>query len=199
MLLTLVVISSTTLFAQEKPIKVVEERKANRLMLYAVNENLQDLDVSIVVEGTNFRQSKAKPRLVRVPATSKVLMSNLVVTRGKEPVYTYELTVNDSLSRRALRKEYELVRLATKKPITVYIPENCTALCDSLMGDLSKSVYQYKSFVLADNPEIKKQVAPTFIGGKIPLDSLTTPVISLGGILHTKIENYDQLMEEVNK
>ena len=69
----------TNTFAQEKPITIEEERVANRLMLYAVNENLVDLDIKITVSGTNFRQSKAVPRFIRVPSTSRVHVANLMI------------------------------------------------------------------------------------------------------------------------
>jgi len=43
-LLAVVLLATTnTVFSQEKEIKIEEERVANRLMLYAVNENLVDL------------------------------------------------------------------------------------------------------------------------------------------------------------
>src|SRR5690606_26236068 len=78
-----IIYTPTSLFSQEKPIEIVEEEKANRLFLYALNKNEQDLNVMITVEGTNFRQSKSKPRMIRVPAASKVLLTNLFVERGK--------------------------------------------------------------------------------------------------------------------
>src|SRR5690606_6601847 len=138
-------ISCTPLFSQERPIEIVEEAKANRLFLYALNKNEQDLDVSITVEGTNFRQSKGVPRAVRVPAASKVMLTNLIVDRGKKANYTYELTVNDSLSRRALRKEAEPIKIEPKKKVIVYIPDNCAA-CDSLVSRLDKSSYIYSAY-----------------------------------------------------
>ena len=55
------------------------------------------------------RDELQPPRPVRVPAASKVMMANLIVERGKRANYTYKLEVNDSLSRRALRKEFEAI------------------------------------------------------------------------------------------
>ena len=190
--------SFSPLFSQEKTVEIVEETKANRLFLYALNKNEQDLDVSIIVEGTNFRQTKTAPRMVRVPAASKVLLTNLMVERGKRANYTYKLEVSDSLSRRAMRKEFEPIKIDPKKKVIVYIPENCTT-CDSLISDLDKSRYLYTSYRFAEKPELKAQLAPAFINATVQIDSLTTPIISLGGVLHVKIEDYDQLLEELNK
>ncbi len=199
LLLSLLVLAiSTTLFSQERPIEIVEEAKANRLFLYGINTNEQDLDVTITVEGTNFRQSKSVPRPVRIPAASKVLLSNLIVERGKRANYTYTLVVNDSLSRRALRKDFEPVKIEPKKKVIVYIPENCTN-CDTLVSNLDKSRYLYTSYRFADSPDLKKQLAPAFSNATVKIDSLTTPIISLGGVLHVKIDDYDQLLEELNK
>lgn len=196
---TLIVLASCTLlFSQERPIEIVEETKASRLFLYALNKNEQDLDVMITVEGTNFRQSKSKPRMIRVPAASKVLLTNLFVERGKRANYTYKLKVNDSLSRRALPREYEPIKIEPKKKVIVYIPENC-ATCDSLVTSLEKSPYLYTLYRFSEKPELKSQLAPAFINSTVKIDSVTNPIISLGGVLHVKIEDYDQLLEELNK
>ncbi len=194
----IVLTSCTPLFSQERPIEIVEETKANRLFLYALNKNEQDLDVMITVEGTNFRQSKSKPRMIRVPAASKVLLTNLFVERGKRANYTYKLEVNDSLSRRALPREYEAIKIEPKKKVIVYIPENC-ATCDSLVSSLEKSPYLYTSYRFSEKPELKSQLAPAFTNSTVKIDSVTTPIISLSGVLHVKIEDYDQLLEELNK
>lgn len=191
-------ISCIPLFSQERPIEIVEEAKANRLFLYALNKNEQDLDVSITVEGTNFRQSKSVPRAVRVPAASKVMLANLIVDRGKKAHYTYELNVSDSLSRRALRKEFESIKIEPRKRVIVYIPENCSS-CDSLVSGLDKSRYLYTSYRFSEKPDLKAQLAPAFANAIVKIDSVTTPIISLGGVLHIKIEDYDQLLEEMNK
>ncbi|MDC7999957.1 hypothetical protein POV26_02825 [Aequorivita todarodis] len=196
--LFVVLLSCAPLFSQIRPIEIVEEAKANRLFLYALNKNEQDLDVSITVEGTNFRQSKGVPRAVRVPAASKVLVANLIVDRGKRANYTYELKVSDSLSRRALRKEYEAIKIAPKKKVIVYIPENC-ASCDTLVSNLDNSRYLYTLYKFSEKPELKAQLAPAFANAIVKIDSVTAPIISLGGVLHVKIEDYDQLLEEMNK
>lgn len=190
--------SCTPLFSQERPIEIVEEAKANRLFLYALNKNEKDLDVLITVEGTNFRQSKSVPRPVRVPAASKVLLTNLIVERGKKANYTYKLEVKDSLSRRALRREVESIKIDPKKKVVVYIPENC-ASCDTLVATLDRSPYLYTAFSFSETPELKGQLAPAFANSTVKIDSLTTPIISLGGVLHLKIEDYEQLLEALNQ
>src|SRR5690606_39587303 len=83
-----ILLSSTTLFSQEKQIEIVEETKANRLFLYALNKNEQDLDVSITVEGTNFRQTKTVPRMVRVPARSEEHTSELSHVKSSYAVFS---------------------------------------------------------------------------------------------------------------
>ena len=190
----LLLLSVPLIFAQEKNVKIVEEKIANRLALYAVNGSETDYDVMITVSGKNFRQSKGKPRLVRVPQASKVHLKNLILTKGKFPQYTYELVVNDSLSRRALRKPFTNIKIKPKKLITIYVTENCPT-CDSIINPLNESKYKFTSIVLADRPEVKeglKRVIPK-------LDSIQKPIVSLGGKIFPEVENYDQLMEELNK
>jgi len=88
--------------AQSSPIKVVVEDIPNRLAFFAINGSTADYDVKVTISGTNFRQSKAKPRLIRVPAASKVHLKTIMLIRGKKPSYTYSIFQNDSLSKRIL-------------------------------------------------------------------------------------------------
>ena len=183
--------------AQDRPIKVITEETPKRVEFYAVNENDQDFDVMVTISGTNFRQSKARPRFVRLPATSKVHLKTILPMRGKKPSYTYDLVVNDSLSNRALKKEFELIKIEPKKRIVIYIPENCGS-CDSLISPLNDGKYLFTSYLLSERPEIKEQLGQS-LGQSTVLDSLKTPIVNLGGRLHTKIETSDQLLEALQK
>lgn len=196
-LLLLVLIATASIYCQERPITIVTEEIPNRLALYAVNENEQDFDVMVKVSGKNFRQSKGKPRLIRVPATSKVHLKTLMLMRGKKPSYTFDLTVNDSLSRRALKKEYKKIKIHPKKRIIVYIPELCVS-CDSIITPLEQGKYKYLAHELVSNPEMKDQLQRSF-GSAMPIDSLRSPIFNLGGRLYTKIDNYETLLDEIKK
>ena len=193
----LLLLLTCAVYAQDRPIKIVTEEIPNRLALYAVNENEQDFDVMVKVSGTNFRQSRGKPRLIRVPATSKVHLKTLMLMRGKTPSYTYELTVNDSLSRRALKKEFETIKIHPKKRITVYIPEFCVS-CDSIIAPLEQGKYKFLAHELGSNPEMKEQLQRSF-GSATPIDSLRGPIFNLGGKLYTRIDSYDKLLDELKK
>ncbi len=184
-------------YGQDRPVKIVTEELPNRLAFYAVNENEKDLDVLLELKGTNFRQSRAKPRFIRVPASSKVLMKTVVLMRGKQPVYTYNLVVNDSLSGRSLQKEYEAIKIKPRKTITVYIPENCQN-CDGLLNLLANGKYLFTTHKLVERPKIKDQLNRSF-ADRISLDSLRTPIVNLGGKLFTRIATYEQLLAELNK
>lgn len=184
--------------AQDRPIKIIDEQKANRLFLYAVNENEKDLDVMITVTGTGFRQSKAKPRLTRIPATSKVNIKSLIIERGKTPSYEYELVVNDSLSRRALKRPFELIKIEAKRPILIYRTEKCTT-CDTLIANLEKSIYLFKTEKLSDQPKMEAYLTKSLANSATPLESLTTPILNLGGKIFVDIETYEQLMDKLKE
>lgn len=183
--------------AQEFKVKIEAEEIPNRLAFYAINENEVDLDVQLTIKGTNFRQSRGRPRYIRVPATSKVHMKTVVLMRGKKPSYTTEVIVRDSLSPRAVKKEFKLIKINPSRAITVYIPENC-ATCDSLQTSLETGKYLFSTFRLAEKPEMKSQLSRAF-AGSINLDSLQTPIVNLGGKLFTRIEDYDQLLEALKQ
>jgi len=181
--------------AQEKPIKVITKDIPNRLAFYAVNETETDYDVQITIKGTNFRQSSARPRLIRVPGASEVHLKTIILNRGKRPSYTYDLVINDSLSRRALRKEYKKVKIKPKKHITIYVTEKCIS-CDSIVLPLNESNYIFRLYKLNENPAVKDQLKRSF---SQPLDSIDKPIVNVGGRLFTSIETYDRLLEELNK
>lgn len=183
-------------YAQEGPVKIVEEKIPNRLALYAVNESETDYDVMLTVTGTNFRQRAGKPRLMRVPSATKVLVKTLILARGKHPSYTYELVLNDSLSRRALRKQAIPIKIKPKKQITLYITEECKT-CDTIVNSLEQSKYIYTAHTLSEKPEIRKQIAMALANTRTPLDSVSNPVISLAGKLYTEIEDYEALLEKL--
>jgi len=181
--------------AQDTPLRVETKDIPNRLAFYAVNENEQDFDVQIKISGTNFRQSQGRPRWIRVPAASKVHLKTIVLARGKKPSYTYDLKVNDSLSRRALKKEHERIKIKPKKSITLYITDACLS-CDSIVNPLDASNYRYLKHILNEKPEIKNQLK-NYLPAAI--DSIKTPILNIGGRLFTQIESYDELLEELNK
>jgi len=184
-------------YTQDKKIKIITEDIPNRIAFYAINENEQDLDVMFTLSGTNFRQSSARPRFIRVPATSKVHMKTIVLMRGKSPSYSYELKVNDSLSTRALVKESEQIKIKPPKQITVYIPDKCEQ-CDSLVIPLSESKYLFNLIKLDEKPELQEQLQVAF-GTETPIDSLNIPIVNLAGKLYTNLITYDLLIEQINK
>lgn len=191
------------LYAQANSVKVVEKESNNRITFFAVNETFQDYDVLFEVKGTNFRQSAAKPRLIRVPATSKVHLKTIILFRDKKPVYTKKLIVNDSLSKRALKKEFEILdipppKIKPKKQITIYTTNNCNT-CDSIVKKLTDENYLFRNVLLNENPEVKKQVGSFLAKSPEQMDTITSPIISLGGKLYSWIKSYAALQEELNR
>jgi len=189
-------------FAQSKdliPVEIEEKLVNNKLTLYAVNKNLVDLDVEIKVTGTQFRQRGGRQMKYRVPARSKAPVSTLIVDRGKQALYKYELTVNDSLSRRVIRPKFELIRVKPKRNITLFLPDSCTVKCDTLIAELNKSPYIFESVKIADDNNIKTQLSKSLVGGQERLDTLTGPIVMIGGKMYLKIRQYDELMEKMEE
>lgn len=193
-LFSIIIVFSFSLngFAQNRKIKIEDEIEKNRLVLYAVNENLQDFDILLTVKGTGFRQRAGKPRLTRIPGASRVKVQSLVIERDQEPRYTYSIIANDSLSRRVIKPEFTKIKIDPLKPMIVYTSERCTS-CDTLIKSLNNSSYKYKSINLSEN-EKKTEALKKYVIG---LDTITSPIINYGGTLHTDIINYDQLLEKL--
>ena len=51
---------------------------------------------------------------------------------------------------------------------------------------------------LREKPEVQDFLVRTFKYTKTPYDSITNPIISLGGTLYSEIETYEQLVAKLN-
>ena len=189
----------TSSLAQERPIEIEDKQERNRLYLYAVNKNLQDFDVTITVTGTGFRQRAGIPRAVRVPARSKVQISSLIIERGKEPNYKYTLAVSEELSRRALVREADLIKIMPKWPLTIYKPNMCAEKCDSLIAAFVQSPYRYTLTPLAEFPKVREQMAKLLVGGEQRLSEMDSPIVTMGGKMFLTLSTYEEIMEEMEK
>ena len=195
----LLVVTTTTLFSQEYTVEIEDKLENNKLLLYAVNKNLVDLDVSIEVEGSGFRARGGRQLLYRVPATSKVNIATLIVERGWQAMYTYKLHVSDSLSRRVRKVPFELIKIDPKKPITLFIPKNCTTKCDTLVSSLNESPYKYRKVMIEEDERVKQQLSGALVGGIERLDSMDNPIVSIGGKMYVTLETYEELMARMEE
>lgn len=192
------IIAQTT-NAQDIQIDIEDKLENNRLLIYAVNKNLFDVDVAIEVDGFGFKKREQREIFYRLPATSKINITTLIVERGKQAVYNYKLKVNDSLSRRVRQVPFELIKIDPKKPITVYLPSLCAEKCDTLVNSLSSSPYIFKAIKIEEDQNIKTQLEKSLVGGADRLANMDTPIVMLGGKMYVQIENYEQLMARLNE
>jgi len=194
-----IIFCASLLHAQQKEIQVIEKVNLNKVSFFALNETETDYDVLFSVSGTNIRQSKAKPRWIRIPAASKVHLKNIYLFRDKKPAYSYDLQVNDSLSKRALKKPHVKITLPPKRKIpeknlVIYVPAPCTS-CEVLIAALEKDFYAYRVVTLANNDDIVNQLSKAFPNTSIPLTEREYPIISIEGRLYTSVNSYEQLKE----
>ena len=199
----LLCLTATFARAQVGTVKVTETKSKNRIAFFAENRTFTDYDVLFEVKGTNFRKSAAKPRWIRVPAASRVHLKTIILLRDKQPVYTKTLKTNDSLSKRALKKEFEVLnipppKIRPKKQITIYTSKGCGA-CNSIIDQLNAGNFIFRSVSLDDSPEVKEQLGHFLSRSAQEMDSLSSPIISLGGRLYSRITTFERMMEEMEK
>ncbi|MEM9076343.1 MAG: glutaredoxin domain-containing protein [Bacteroidota bacterium] len=199
----LLCLSVTFTYAQLGSIKVVESKSKNRITFFAENKTYTDYDVYFEVKGKNFRQSAAKPRWIRVPAAAKVHLKTIILLRDKTPVYSKIFKKRDSLSKRAVKKEFTKLdlpppKVKPKKQITVYTFDGCNT-CDSIVSKLNAQNLLFRSVSLDEKPDVKEQLGKYLSKSTQEMDSLTSPIISLDGRLYGWITSFDQMMEEVEK
>ncbi|UII76440.1 hypothetical protein LV716_01250 [Flagellimonas sp. HMM57] len=118
-----------------------------------------------------------------------------------------DFSANDSLPKRARKKEPEVVdvpppkvepKKKKQKQITIYTYKGCGA-CDSIVGQLKAGNFTFRSVSLDERPEVKEQLGQILSKSAEEMDSLSSPVISLGGRLYNRITTFDQMMEEMGK
>lgn len=193
-LLLFTCLASISGIAQKKPITIEEEKLNNRILFYAVNENLVDVDVILTVTGIGFKQRGGAERAIRVPATSRVQVKSIIKERNKYPMYEYTIKTTDSLSRRVLRPKAEKIKINPYKPILMYSTTACKQ-CDTISKSLAAGPYIFKTMQLTEKPEVAevlKRALPA-------LDTISTPIMSLGGTLYTDIVTYEALLEKMKE
>ena len=116
-----------------------------------------------------------------------------------------DFRTNDSLPKQARKKKSEVVDVPSpkvkpkkKKQITIYTSKGCVA-CDSIIGRLNAGNFTFRSVSLDEEPEVKEQLGQFLSKSLQEMDSLSGPIISLGGRLYTGITTFDGMMEEMEK
>ncbi|MEX0315588.1 MAG: hypothetical protein AB3N18_15535, partial [Allomuricauda sp.] len=85
-----------------------------------------------------------------------------------------------------------------KKQITIYTNSNCIT-CDSIVSKLTVDNYLFRQVLLHEQPEVKEQLGKFLAKSSNEMDTISKPIISLGGKLYSWITSYEQLQEELNR
>ena len=197
-LICLFLFFSTFVYSQQKPITIEKEFVDNRINLYAINNTLTDYDVAITIKGTGFRQRGRADRKTRVPGRSKVNLLSLIAERGEEPNFVYILDITDSLSRRVIRKDYELIKIKPPKPIVVYIPENCLN-CETITTELDESPYLYQTALISESENVHPYIKSALKGTDQTFETLDCAVLNIGGKIYPGINSYKDIEEKLEE
>ncbi|WP_074408717.1 MULTISPECIES: hypothetical protein [Aquimarina] len=88
---------SYTSYAQEKPVRLVEEKQKKRTIIYVLNDTDTDKSVFLKINPIGYRKSAQRPIIKNIPAKSKIQMLILIPLTDVESHYTYNLVVNEEL------------------------------------------------------------------------------------------------------
>lgn len=193
-------VSTATLQSQNQTqIKITDEIQKNRLLIFATNQTMNDLDIVLTLEGTGFRQRSGVPRKMRIPARAKVNVLNLVIERDKTPYYTHSIEISEELTGRSLRFEpIEYIKIKPKANITLFIPDNCTN-CDEIISQLDESPYIYTKHILADNEEMKTQLAPAFNRTDYSIETTDAAIIMIGGTMYPNLNSFEEINQKLEE
>ena len=91
------------------------------------------------------------------------------------------------------------IKIDPKKPITLFIPKNCSTKCDTLVSSLNESPYKYRKVMIEEDERVKQQLSGALVGGIERLDSMDTPIVSIGGKMYVTLETYEELMARMEE
>ncbi len=92
-----IVLLYTGIPAQEKSVRLVEEKQKKRTIIYVQNDTDTDKSVFLKVNPVGYRKSAQRPIIKNIPAKSKVQMMILIPLTDVESNYTYDLIINQEL------------------------------------------------------------------------------------------------------
>ncbi len=101
---------SFVISAQEKPVRLIEEKQKKRTILFVQNDTDDEKSVFLKVNPTGYRRSAQRPIIRKIPAKSKVQMLILIPLTDVESHYTYNLIINDELETIDVKRSKELKR-----------------------------------------------------------------------------------------
>lgn len=93
----IIILISCTSYAQEKPVRLVEEKQKKRTIIYVQNDTDTDKSVFLKVNPTGYRRSAQRPIIKNIPAKGKIQMLILIPLTNVESHYTYNLVINEEL------------------------------------------------------------------------------------------------------
>ncbi|WP_438424740.1 hypothetical protein [Aquimarina macrocephali] len=93
----IIILISCTSYAQEKPVRLVEEKQKKRTIIYVQNDTDTDKSVFLKVNPTGYRRSAQRPIIKNIPAKGKIQMLILIPLTNIESHYTYNLVINEEL------------------------------------------------------------------------------------------------------
>lgn len=197
-LLSFVLLMGFSIRAQEA-IKITDSIDKNRLLIYATNQTLTDLDILLTLDGSGFRQRAGAPRRMHIPARAKVNVLSLVIERGKTPYYDYHVETFEELAARSLKFEIiELVKVKPPAPIHLIFPDTCTN-CEELLAQMNEGPYDFFQRSLSDNEDMKTQLAPAFIGTTYDIDTIDTAIVMIGGKVFPQLQTYEEIIAKINE
>ncbi|WP_299213981.1 hypothetical protein [uncultured Aquimarina sp.] len=127
---TILLFGITTVCAQEKPVRLIEDVQKKRTIIYVQNDTDSDKSVFLKINPIGYRRSAQRPIIKNIPANSKVQMIILIPLTDVASSYTYNLIVNEELENMEVdrakgpKKEAPLSSIL-KSEIIIFTKEGC--------------------------------------------------------------------------
>ena len=204
-------LSTTTIWAQQKAVVLIEKKLPKRTILYAKNNTDKPQNIFLKVNPTGYRKSSSRPIIKTIPPASQSEMITLIPLKDVESSYTYNLIINEEpnfieINRSEGPKKEANVADIMDNELVIFTKKDCEKCSKLLKGlhekhiayreinvDTKDRFYQYFwERLKKDGYEEKAIIAPVIVQQgvlKYPIKDVSAALSELIALHETKKEN----------
>ncbi len=188
--------------AQEKPVRLIEEKLKKRTILYVQNDTDVEKSVFLKVEPIGYRRSAQRPIIKKIPANSRLQMMVLIPLTDVESYYTYNLVVNEALEAievdrsKAPKKEAPVSSIMRSE--TIIFTKNDCKKCGSLISKLSESHIKFREVNIDAKNRYRDYLWDLLDKDGYNKNTVGVPLAVVEGILKYPIDDLDEFVKSLS-
>mgnify|MGYP000751467539 CR=1 FL=1 len=198
---SIIYLITTTVLAQQNGVKIIEEKKAKRHLIYAENTTSEIRNVFLKVNPKGYRRTANRPLIKNIPPKSKVLLITLIPLKDIENSYTYIFTSNKEqndldLNRKKNDKPLSLPEIMDSE-VVIFTTDECNK-CISLIEALKTKRIKHREVNIDKQDRFYLYTWQLLKEKGYETNSILLPIASVKGELITPIGRVDDFVGELS-